>query len=96
MGKLFGSKAEKDIKELTPVVEKIKKFESEFSQLSNDELRAKTAAFKTGFSIVEDWGYVGLSFKNIENVYGIPFHGEHEEEEGGEAHGEERIESTTD
>ena len=46
MGKLFGSKAEKDIKELTPVVEKIKKFESEFSQLSNDELRAKTAAFK--------------------------------------------------
>lgn len=69
--------------------------EEEKDHMENSD--AKTAAFKTGFSIVEDWGYVGLSFKNIENVYGIPFHGEHEEEEGGgEAHGEERIESTTD
>ena len=59
---------------------------------------AKTAAYKTGFSIVEDWGYFGVSFKNIENVYGIPFHGEHEEEEEhpGEEHEEERIESSTD
>ena len=59
---------------------------------------AKIAAYKTGVSIVEDWGYFGVSFKNIENVYGIPFHGEHEEEEGGgeEEHEEERIESSTD
>ena len=59
---------------------------------------AKIAAYKTGVSIVEDWGYFGVSFKNIENVYGIPFHGEHEEEEGGEHHEEEeeRIESSTD
>ena len=59
---------------------------------------AKTAAYKTGFSIVEDWGYFGVSFKNIENVYGIPFHGEHEEEgeHPGEEHEEERIESSTD
>ena len=56
---------------------------------------AKIAAYKTGVSIVEDWGYFGVSFKNIENVYGIPFHGEHEEEEG-EEHEEERIESSTD
>ena len=68
--------------------------EEEKDHMENSD--AKTAAFKTGFSIVEDWGYVGLSFKNIENVYGIPFHGEHEEEEGGEEHGEERIESSTD
>ena len=63
---------------------------------------AKTAAYKTGFSIVEDWGYFGVSFKNIENVYGIPFHGEHEDDDdAGAANGaphddEERIESSTD
>ena len=71
--------------------------EEEKDHLENSD--AKTAAYKTGFSIVEDWGYFGVSFKNIENVYGIPFHGEHEEEEGehpGEEHEEERIESSTD
>ena len=58
---------------------------------------AKTAAFKTGISVVEDWGYFGLSFKNIENVYGIPFHGEHEDPvPGAPAEEEERIESSTD
>ena len=55
----------------------------------------KTAAYKTGISIVEDWGYFGLSLKNIENVYGIPFHGEHDAAEIA-LYGEERIESSTD
>ena len=70
--------------------------EEEKDHLENSD--AKIAAYKTGVSIVEDWGYFGVSFKNIENVYGIPFHGEHEEEEGGgeEEHEEERIESSTD
>ena len=70
--------------------------EEEKDHLENSD--AKIAAYKTGISIVEDWGYFGVSFKNIENVYGIPFHGEHEEEEGGgeEEHEEERIESSTD
>ena len=70
--------------------------EEEKDYLENSD--AKIAAYKTGVSIVEDWGYFGVSFKNIENVYGIPFHGEHEEEEGGEHHEEEeeRIESSTD
>ena len=73
--------------------------EEEKDYIENSD--AKTRAYKGGFSIVEDWGHFGLSFKNIENVYGIPFHGEHEEEgEGhghaGEAHEEERIESSTD
>lgn len=56
---------------------------------------AKTAAYKAGISIVEDWGYFGLSLKNIENVYGIPLHGEHDEAEIAQ-YGEERIESSTD
>lgn len=69
--------------------------EEEKDHMENSD--AKTAAFKTGFSVVEDWGYFGLSFKNIENVYGIPFHGEHEDPApGAPAEEEERIESTTD
>ncbi len=70
--------------------------EEEKDHLENSD--AKIAAYKTGVSIVEDWGYFGVSFKNIENVYGIPFHGEHEEEGGGHAgeEEEERIESSTD
>jgi len=70
--------------------------EEEKDHLGNSD--AKTAAYKTGFSIVEDWGYFGVSFKNIENVFGIPFHGEHEEEEGEhpEEEEEERIQSSTD
>ena len=68
--------------------------EEEKDHLENSD--AKTAAYKTGFSIVEDWGYFGLSFKNIENVYGIPFHGEHEDPLPGQVEEEERIESSTD
>ena len=69
--------------------------EEEKDHLGNSD--AKTAAYKTGFSIVEDWGYFGVSFKNIENVFGIPFHGEHEEEEGEHPEEEEeRIQSSTD
>ncbi|WP_435414781.1 preprotein translocase subunit SecA [Polaribacter aestuariivivens] len=45
--KLFvGDKQEKDLKNLQPIVENVKKFEAEFSKLSNDELRAKTIEFK--------------------------------------------------
>ena len=67
--------------------------EEEKDYLENSD--AKIAAYKTGVSIVEDWGYFGVSFKNIENVYGIPFHGEHDENEIAQ-YGEERIESSTD
>ena len=61
----------------------------------------ESAAQKFGLSRTGDWGYVGLSFSNIESLYGIPFHGEehgHEEPEGTEEHEEEgeRIFSTTD
>ncbi|QOD61075.1 preprotein translocase subunit SecA [Polaribacter haliotis] len=45
--KLFvGDKQEKDLKILQPIVENVRKFEAEFSKLSNDELRAKTIEFK--------------------------------------------------
>ena len=41
-----GDKSKKDIKEIQPIVEKIKSLEKEYEALSLDELRAKTTAFK--------------------------------------------------
>ncbi len=41
-----GDKSQKDVKELQPIVTKIKSFESALEALSHDELRAKTIAFK--------------------------------------------------
>jgi preprotein translocase subunit SecA len=44
--KLFGSKSERDIKEITPSVEKAKLEFAKLNSLSNDALRAKTLEFK--------------------------------------------------
>jgi preprotein translocase subunit SecA len=46
ISKLFGSKSERDVKAITPIVEKIKAEFAKLDQLSNDELRAKTIHFK--------------------------------------------------
>lgn len=42
-----GDKSQKDIKEIQPIVEKIKSYEKEFEALSMDELREKTNIFKS-------------------------------------------------
>jgi len=44
--KILGSKADRDIKEVMPLVEKIKAIYPSLEQISNDELREKTAEFK--------------------------------------------------
>ena len=44
--KLFGSKAESDLKLLTPIVKNIKEVEPSIGNLNNDELREKTNEFK--------------------------------------------------
>ena len=41
-----GDKSKKDIKDIQPIIAKIKKAESQLTKLSNDELRAKTVHFK--------------------------------------------------
>ena len=41
-----GDKSKKDVKELQPLVKKIRSFEDEMKRLSHDELRNKTAGFK--------------------------------------------------
>jgi len=42
-----GDKAQKDVQSLQPLLQKIKQHEQALSQLSADELRQKTKAFKT-------------------------------------------------
>jgi preprotein translocase subunit SecA len=44
--KLFGSKSERDVKGIQPIVEKIKAEFAKLGDISNDELRAKTIYFK--------------------------------------------------
>lgn len=44
--KLFGSKADKDMKAITPHIEKVHVEYESIKKLSNDELRAKTIEFR--------------------------------------------------
>lgn len=45
--KLFGSKEERDIKQLIPLVAEINRFESAMQALTDEELKGKTESFKT-------------------------------------------------
>ena len=44
--KLFGSKSQRDLKELNPSLSKCLEAYDQVTKLSNDELRAKTVEFK--------------------------------------------------
>jgi preprotein translocase subunit SecA len=44
--KVFGSKNERELKTLNPLVDQINAWEPEYSQLTDDELRAKTTEFR--------------------------------------------------
>jgi len=47
ISKLFGgSKSEKDVKKISPQVEKINQFFAQYQSLSNDALRNKTVEFR--------------------------------------------------
>ncbi|MGH2622502.1 MAG: preprotein translocase subunit SecA, partial [Sphingobacterium sp.] len=50
LSKLFGSKSEKDVKGIQPLVNKIKEEYEKLSALSHDELRGKTFEFKNRIS----------------------------------------------
>ncbi len=43
---IFGTKSERDIKKIMPIVNEINMLEDEYSKLTNDQLRAKTDEFK--------------------------------------------------
>jgi iron complex outermembrane receptor protein len=80
--------------------------EEELSYLENSDLEIESTKF--GISRAGEWGYFGISVDNHESMYGIPYHGEHSDEEGHDDHDEhegeddhdehegERIFSTTD
>ena len=44
--KVFGSHSDREIKRLMPIVETAEGFEEKIKQLTDDELKAKTAEFK--------------------------------------------------
>ena len=46
ISKLFGTKSDKDVKKITPIVKEINQFYKEFEQLSDEELKAKTVEFQ--------------------------------------------------
>jgi preprotein translocase subunit SecA len=46
INKLFGNKSERDVKSIAPLVEEVKAEYAKLDGISNDDLRAKTAAFK--------------------------------------------------
>ena len=44
--KIFGTKHDRDVKKLMPMVDEIKSYEAELEKLSEDELKAKTPEFR--------------------------------------------------
>ena len=46
VGKIFGTKYEKDVANYTPIVEEINELFQTYQSLSNDELRNKTLIFR--------------------------------------------------
>jgi preprotein translocase subunit SecA len=52
--KIVGSKNQRDIKRLRPTLEHINRFEKDLQSLTDDELRAKTTAWKEQLAPIED------------------------------------------
>jgi preprotein translocase subunit SecA len=63
LGKMFGTKSDKDIKEAMPIVETIKKEYVRVSQLSNDGLRAETQLIRQRIS-----DYVSIEEEEIKQL----------------------------
>ncbi|MBN2730238.1 MAG: preprotein translocase subunit SecA [Bacteroidales bacterium] len=75
--KIFGgSKAEKDMKEVTPYVEKIRKEYEIIKHLSNDELRAKTIEFRNFIqsSVQKEEDRVSELKEKLDSQYDMPIH----------------------
>jgi len=52
--KILGSKNQREIKRMQPIVRQINAFDEQFKALSDDDLRAKTAAWNNELSAIED------------------------------------------
>jgi preprotein translocase subunit SecA len=69
LSKLFGNKSQRDIKEITPIVHKIKEAYQTITTLTNDELREKTQEFKNRIKeyIADEENEIALLLKKIED-----------------------------
>ena len=63
--KVFGSKNEREVKKLRPLVAKINEFEAELQKSSEDALRQKTAAWKERLSKITDDAELAAAFEEI-------------------------------
>jgi preprotein translocase subunit SecA len=52
--KILGSKNQRELKRLAPIIRRINEFDEQFKSLSDDELRAKTANWKEEISKMSD------------------------------------------
>src|ERR1044072_5528936 len=52
--KILGSKNQRELRRLAPIVRRINEFDEQFKSLSDDALRAKTAAWKEELSKITD------------------------------------------
>ena len=70
ISKLFGNKAKRDMREIQPWVEKIKAVYPTISALSNDELRAASAALKAKIqgSVTEERAKIAELKASIEDT----------------------------
>jgi preprotein translocase subunit SecA len=53
--KIVGSKNQRDLRRMRPTVDRINEFEKQFQSLSDDDLRAKTAAWKAELAQITDY-----------------------------------------
>src|SRR5207245_9424109 len=52
--KILGSKNQRELRRLSPIVRRINEFDEQFKSLSDDDLRAKTAAWKEEVSKIPE------------------------------------------
>ncbi len=88
--KMFGTKNERELKRIAPLVDAINRLEPAIKKLSDDELKAKTAAFKErlangaspddilteAFAVVREaaWRTVGMRPFDVQLIGGIVLH----------------------
>ena len=62
---IFPSKNDRDVKKIRPVVDRINEIEAGLQKLSDDDLRAKTAAWKEELSKIEDKAELAAKLEEI-------------------------------
>ena len=88
--KIFGSYSDRELKRIYPIADAIERLDSEYSKLSDDELRAKTDEFKTrlgkgetlddilpeAFAAVREaaWRVLGMKPFRVQLIGGIVLH----------------------